>query len=99
MDDNAVQRCEDLWLNGGDIVIRAENTVFKVLAAILSIASPIFKDMFGLPQPPVAGTEMYEGIPLVRLPDSAFEVTQFLKALIYPGCVTTSLPCTPGHVG
>jgi hypothetical protein len=87
MDDVVVQRCEDLWLNGGDIVIRAENTVFKVFTAILSIASPIFKDMLGVPQPAGIGAELYEGIPFVRLPDSAFDVTQFLKALIYPGCV------------
>jgi hypothetical protein len=87
MDATAVQRCEDLWLNGGDLVIRAENTVFKVLAAILSIASPIFKDMLGVPQPIGPGAELYEGLPFVRLSDSAFDVTQFLKALIYPGQV------------
>jgi hypothetical protein len=84
-DLSSLQRCEDLWLDGGNLVIRAENTVFKVLAAQLSIASSIFKDMLSVPQPADGTTENFEGLPFVRLPDTAFDVTQFLKALVYPG--------------
>jgi hypothetical protein len=86
-----LQRCEDLWLDGGNLVIRAENTVFKVLAAQLSIASSVFRDMFSVPQPADGTAENFEGLPFVRLPDTAFDVTQFLKALVYPGCARAFL--------
>jgi hypothetical protein len=82
--------CEELWLDGGNLVIRAENTLFKVLAAHIAIASPVFADMLGVPQPSASGMETHDGLPFVRLPDTAFDVTQFLKALIYPGCVHSS---------
>jgi hypothetical protein len=85
--DESPQRSEDLWLDGGNLVIRAEDVVFKVLAAQLSIASSIFKDMLGVPQPPSASAETYEGVPFVLLPDSAFDITQFLKAIMYLGSV------------
>jgi hypothetical protein len=85
-DFSSLQRCEELWLDGGNLVIRAENTVFKVLAAQLSIASSVFRDMLGVPQPADGSAENFEGVPFVRLPDTAFDVTQFLKAIVYPGC-------------
>jgi hypothetical protein len=88
MDDpSSLQRCEELWLDGGNLVIQAENTVFKVFSAILAIASPVFKDMLSVPQPAGSAAESFEGLPFVRLPETAFDVTQLLKALVYPGCV------------
>jgi hypothetical protein len=90
MDDSEpAQICQELWLDGGNLVIRVEDTLFKVFAALLAIASPIFKDMFGVPQPAGSDLETYEGVPFVRLPDRAFDVTLFLKALTYPGYVLT----------
>jgi hypothetical protein len=87
MDDtSALQCCEELWLDGGNLIIQAENTLFKVFSAILAIASPVFKDMLSVPQPGGSAAESFEGLPFVRLPDTAFDVTQFLKALVYPGC-------------
>jgi hypothetical protein len=83
---SSLQRCEELWLNGGDLIIQAGNTLFKVFSAILAIASPVFRDMLSVPQPADGAAENFEGLPFVRLPDTAFDVTQFLKALVYPGC-------------
>jgi hypothetical protein len=83
--DGSPQRSEEFWLDGGNLVIRAEDTLFKVLAAQLSIASSVFKDMLSVPQPLSILTETYEGVPFVLLPDSAFDVTQFLKAIMYLG--------------
>jgi hypothetical protein len=79
------QRCEELWIDGGNLVVRAENTVYKVLAAQLSIASSVFKDMLGVPQPPTGSMELYEGLPFVFMPDAAFDVTEFLKAIVFLG--------------
>jgi hypothetical protein len=87
-DSPPVHECEDLWFHDGSIVIRAESTLFRVYSGVLASASPIFKDMFGVPQP--QSLETYDGVPLILLPDRAFDVTQFLKALLYPGCVTLS---------
>jgi hypothetical protein len=81
------ERSVDLWFEGGNLVIRAEDTVFKVLAAQLSVTSSVFKDMLDVPQPDASLAETYEGIPFVFLPDSAFDVGQLLKAMLYLGCV------------
>jgi hypothetical protein len=87
MDDSlSLKHCEELWLDGGNLIIQAENTLFKVFSAILAIASPVFKDMLSVPQPAGSAAENFEGLPFVRLPDTAFDVTQVLKALVYPGC-------------
>jgi hypothetical protein len=66
--------CEELWLDGGNLVIRAENTLFKVLAAHIAIASSVFGDMLGVPQPLASGLETHDGLPFVLLPDAAFDV-------------------------
>jgi hypothetical protein len=89
MDASVVpERCEDLWLAGGDLVIRAENVVFKVFSAQLSVNSSVFKDMLAVPQPPAVSAESFEGLPFVFMPDSAFDVTHFLKGIIYSGYAT-----------
>ncbi|KAF7289706.1 BTB domain-containing protein [Mycena indigotica] len=43
--------------------------------------SPIFRDMLALPAP--ADAETFDGCPLVLLPDTAEDMTNFLKALVY----------------
>jgi hypothetical protein len=86
MDDpSSLRRCEELWLDGGNLVIRAESTVFKVLAAQLSLASSVFKDMLSVPQPPTGSMELHEGLPYVSLPDTAFDALHFLKAIVCLG--------------
>jgi hypothetical protein len=78
-------RCEDLWFDGGNIVIRAGDVLFRVYTGILANASPVFKDMFVVSQE--ARADMYEGVPLLELPDSVPDTTVFLKSLSYVGCV------------
>jgi hypothetical protein len=85
-----LRRCEDLWLSDGTLVVRAENTLFRIYTGVLSLASSVFKDMLGVPQPMGSAAETYEGTPLVLLPDTAFDVEHFLKALVYPGYVLVS---------
>ncbi|KAJ7061804.1 hypothetical protein C8F01DRAFT_1138400 [Mycena amicta] len=80
-EDPSPIRCEGLWFSDCGLVIRAENTVFRVSRAFMAVHSPIFQDMLALPTPQDA--ETFEDCPLVRLPDSADDVTHFLKALIY----------------
>ncbi|KAJ7106435.1 hypothetical protein C8R43DRAFT_906209, partial [Mycena crocata] len=74
-------RAEGLWFEDCGLIIRAENTLFRVSRDVLAIHSPVFRDMLALPPPPDADT--MEGCPFVRLPDSAADVTVFLKTLFY----------------
>ncbi|KAJ7500466.1 hypothetical protein B0H11DRAFT_782991 [Mycena galericulata] len=72
-------RVEELWFPAGSLVFQAENALFRVSSGILAARSPVFKDMLAFPQPPDA--EAIDGCPVVRLHDSAADVTCFLKAI------------------
>lgn len=48
----------DLWFDGGDIIIQAGLKQFRVYKGILAHWSPVFHDMFSVPQPTTpAGAE------------------------------------------
>ncbi|KAJ7753403.1 hypothetical protein DFH07DRAFT_941300 [Mycena maculata] len=86
MEDDAERsdphRVEELWFEDGSIVIQAGNSQFRVHRGILAARSPVFQDMLSFPQPPDA--ELVDGCPIVRLHDSATDVTAFLKAIFEP---------------
>ncbi|GJE90684.1 BTB/POZ domain-containing protein [Phanerochaete sordida] len=65
MDAAHLTRCEELWFEDGTVVLRAEDTVFRVYRGMLCRQSSVFKDLFEVPQP--ANGECYEGCPLVHM--------------------------------
>ncbi|KAF7968201.1 hypothetical protein HWV62_31623 [Athelia sp. TMB] len=71
----------DVWYEDGNVVLQAEGTLFKVHKSILAESSSVFKDMFGIPQPPSTGADLIEGCPVVHLSDKADEVKYILQAL------------------
>ncbi|KAI0291652.1 hypothetical protein B0F90DRAFT_1648531 [Multifurca ochricompacta] len=78
----------DLWFCDGSVILQAECTLFRVHKSQLSRRSVVFSDMFTLPQPAVTTTahvtfldDVYEGCPIVKLHDSAEDVTNLLLAL------------------
>ncbi|KAJ6567043.1 hypothetical protein B0H19DRAFT_717201 [Mycena capillaripes] len=73
------QPVQELWFEDGNIVIEAGKSQYRVYQAFLAARSSVFQDMFAFPQPP--DSELFEGCPLVRLPDPDVEVTPFLKAI------------------
>nr|GAT55223.1 predicted protein [Mycena chlorophos] len=75
----ALQKARGLYWEDCGLVIRAENTLYRVSRELLSAHSPVFRDMFLLPMP--VDAETYEGCPLVHLPDSASDVSNFFSAL------------------
>lgn len=79
----------DPWFDDGNIILVAEGKCFKVYRGMLSLHSPIFKDMFSCPQP-VDQEEMDgEGCPVIHLQhDSASEVQHVLRALFYGEYIT-----------
>ncbi|KAK7052492.1 BTB domain-containing protein, partial [Favolaschia claudopus] len=74
-------REEGLWFEDCGLIIRAENTIYRVSSAILAMHSVVFRDMLSLPPPDEP--DMMDGCPLVLLTDSAEDVTNFLKAIFH----------------
>ncbi|KAJ6548105.1 hypothetical protein DFH09DRAFT_989147 [Mycena vulgaris] len=79
VDSGTPTRVEELWFSDSGLVVQAGLSLFRVSGAILAARSPVFKDMLAFPQPPDA--ETIEGCPVVRLPDSATDVTTFFRAI------------------
>jgi hypothetical protein len=86
-----LRRCEELWFEDGNIVLRAEHTIFRLYKGFLASHSSIFHDMLALPQPADGSAETYENCEVVYMNDSAYEMTEFLKAL-YRQCVLHAHP-------
>lgn len=92
VDDSREVRIADMtrssvWFDDGNIVIQAKETLFKVHKSVLALHSPVFKDMFSIPQPPQEGEIMIEGCPVIRVSDSPVDVTIVLEALCQRGYV------------
>ncbi|KAJ7232025.1 hypothetical protein B0H12DRAFT_1029158 [Mycena haematopus] len=77
--DNTPTRVERLWFEDGSLVVQAEQSLFRVIRTVLAACSPVFNVMLAFTPPPDA--ETLDGCPLVRLPDSAQDVTCFLRAI------------------
>ncbi|KAJ7232026.1 hypothetical protein B0H12DRAFT_203163 [Mycena haematopus] len=91
--DNTPTRVEELWFSDGSLVVQAEQSCFRVFRTTLAARSSVFNDMLAFRQPP--DTETIDGCPVVRLPDSAKDVTCFFRAIFdssffesYPGKVS-----------
>ncbi|KAK7062378.1 BTB domain-containing protein [Favolaschia claudopus] len=79
-----LQRGEGLWFPDASLILRAENSLFRVHSSILAARSSVFRDMVAFPQPrQLEGGEgdIVDGLSVVRLHDSAAEVEVFLKAI------------------
>ncbi|KAJ7155723.1 hypothetical protein C8R46DRAFT_1116311, partial [Mycena filopes] len=76
-----LHRVPDLWFPNADLILRAEDTIFRVLSDILGARSTVFREMTAFPQPAESEGDVTDGIPVVRLHDSAAEVTVFLRAI------------------
>ncbi|KAJ7174912.1 hypothetical protein C8R46DRAFT_1347907 [Mycena filopes] len=72
-------RIPELWFADGGLVVKAQHTLFRVSRGILVLRSPIFADMFSMPQP--SNAETIDGCPVVQLPDLAEDVNVFFKAM------------------
>jgi hypothetical protein len=80
-------RVEDLWFPDADLILRAENTLFRVHSGILCARCSVFRDMVTFPQPDNPESDTIDGNPVVRLHDLADEVEVFLRAVFDSRCV------------
>ncbi|KAI9450613.1 hypothetical protein BJY52DRAFT_1215416 [Lactarius psammicola] len=73
---------EYLDISGADVVVRSsDRTNFPVHKTILASSSPIFRDMFSLPQSP--NNEIVDGLPVVDISEDA-EIVRSLITILYP---------------
>ncbi len=89
-------RDTNLWMEDGNIIIAASDTdeseptkeemtyVFKCHRSILSKQSKVFEGLLGIP-PSTETQDMYDGLPLVMLPDAYRDVKKLLAYLYEPG--------------
>jgi hypothetical protein len=77
----ALQHVEDLWFEDGNLILRAENSLFRIYSGFLAARSSVFRDMLAFPPPP-EGNAMMDGCHIVTVYDSAKDMTVFLKAII-----------------
>ncbi|KAF7371318.1 BTB domain-containing protein [Mycena sanguinolenta] len=77
----ALERVQDLWFPNADLILRAENKLFRVYKHILGARSRVFHEMASFPQPATPEDDTVDGIPVVRLHDSGAEVEVFLRAI------------------
>ncbi|KAJ3558799.1 hypothetical protein NM688_g714 [Phlebia brevispora] len=93
--DVNIKKHDSLWFEDGNVVLQAENTLFRVHQSMLSRNSEVFDGMFSVPRPD--DTEQLEGIPVVKLYDDPYELADFLDVL-YNGVKFQSHSHKPHYV-
>ncbi|KAJ6530298.1 hypothetical protein B0H19DRAFT_967735 [Mycena capillaripes] len=74
-----LQRVAELWFEEDNLILRAEDSIFRVSKGVLMARSPVFQTMIsGLSH---SGPEYPYGCPVIQLHHSAVDVTSFLKAI------------------
>ncbi|KAJ6557895.1 hypothetical protein B0H19DRAFT_947157 [Mycena capillaripes] len=80
--DDATSVRSEIWMPYGDIILQVESTQFRVNRDVLAKHSPVFRDLFSVPQPPNERT--MEGCFVVELSDAAEDWALLLEALYNP---------------
>jgi hypothetical protein len=81
---------DHLWFEDGNLILKAENSLFRVYSGPLAARSSVFKDMLAFP-PSAEGNERYDQCPIVTVYDNAKDMAFFLKAVFDLRCVFPSL--------
>ncbi|KAF7299328.1 BTB domain-containing protein [Mycena indigotica] len=77
-----IHRSNDYWFEDGNVILQVQQTQFRLSKSILSMHSPIFRDMFSLSLP--ENEPLCEGCPVVVLPGDASEDWEHLLGVIFP---------------
>jgi len=79
-----VHRHQEYYFDDGNLVIRVENTLFKVFRSTFIRHSPVFKDLFSLPEPMGAAEGSSDENPVHFSGISATDFERFLWVLYPP---------------
>lgn len=83
------KRDEEFWYSDGSVILVAQDVEFRVYKGLLAEHSPVFSDMFSLPQPPPASepvaTLSVDACPIVHLSDSSEDLRHVLHAYMPKG--------------
>ncbi|KAH9487462.1 hypothetical protein JR316_0001538 [Psilocybe cubensis] len=99
-ENGAATPVEDLWFEDGNLILKAENSLFKIYSGLLAARSSVFRDMLAFP-PPAEGNATVSGCPIVTVYDSAKDMGYFLRAVFdtsyfEPPPVQSELPIVEG---
>jgi len=78
-----VNRSDLYWFNDGNVILQAEETLYRVHSFMFARHCGVFKDMFSIPQPSVQ-TEAdlrIEGCPVIPLTDKIEDVENLISLL------------------
>ena len=70
----------DLWFDDGNLILKAETSLFRIYAGFLAAKSSVFRDMVSFPLPE-EGNATLEGCPVVCVYDTPNDLTHFLRAI------------------
>ncbi|KAJ7627422.1 hypothetical protein FB45DRAFT_1082767, partial [Roridomyces roridus] len=88
------KRVQDLWFADGDVVLQAEDHIFRVRSKVLAEQSSELEKWLGLQKPDDAKT--IEDCPVLLFRDTPEDLGHFLKAIFDPSCSFWSkLPVPP----
>ncbi|EIN08683.1 hypothetical protein PUNSTDRAFT_144161 [Punctularia strigosozonata HHB-11173 SS5] len=95
----AYRHYEDLWFEDRNVILEAGGVVFRLYRGILARNSPIWADLFAVPQP-LADAESYDECPIVHLHDDVDDLRYFLHAIndvsFYRSDIATPYPVVAG---
>jgi hypothetical protein len=75
-------RSTKVWYSDGNLVLQAEDMLFKVHRGVLSARSDVFAGMLAVSRPDDPDQELVDGCPVVELPgDESRDVEHALRAI------------------
>ncbi|KAM5537271.1 hypothetical protein V8D89_009001 [Ganoderma adspersum] len=77
----AKEKDKGFWYEDGNVILVAGNVEFRVFKGILADHSPVFKDMFALPQPDIAPSDNAV-CPVVDITDSPSDLRHILRLIM-----------------
>ncbi|RPD53660.1 hypothetical protein L226DRAFT_459840 [Lentinus tigrinus ALCF2SS1-7] len=94
-----LRKDEEFWYEDGTIELLAGDVRFRVYKGVLAKHSPVFADMFSLPQPQSASSCQVLESQAVHLDDSPEDLRIVLKAILPPQdrVVVHKKPCLPSY--
>ncbi|RPD58531.1 hypothetical protein L226DRAFT_466593 [Lentinus tigrinus ALCF2SS1-7] len=88
--DGQRKKDEEFWFEDGTVILVAQAVEFRVFKGVLADHSPVFADMFSLPQPPEAASI---SCPVVHVTDTPEDLRHMLRVYMPK---TDSSPFEPG---